>query len=284
VLAVSVSFMLIIGLIIVVIGVLFVSAKTEKPIFDPLARESFMGFLMDSARAKNIMIWFIVVIFTQLLLQINSKFGYGAFGHIIFGKYNTPKEEKKIFMFLDLNSSTTIAEQLGDEKYHELLKDFFSDITNPILDNKGEIYQYVGDEVIVAWKYEDGIENRQCVKCFYDIKLSIQRKNETYLRRYGLVPAFKAGIHCGNVVAGEVGIIKRDITYSGDVLNTTSRILSMCKVFNAEVISSADLVKELLIAEHYSARSLGSIKLRGKEKEIPLSALKPLHPIGASAS
>lgn len=38
-------------------------------------------------------------------------------------------------MFLDLNSSTAIAEKLGDEKYHELLKDFFADITNPILDS-----------------------------------------------------------------------------------------------------------------------------------------------------
>jgi adenylate cyclase len=276
VIAVSASFIMIILLIMVIIGIVFVSAKTGKLIFDPGALESFVGFLMDTSRAKNIMIWFMVVIFTQLLLQINSKFGHGAFGNIIFGKYNTPKEERKIFMFLDLNSSTAIAEQLGDERYHELLKDFFSDITNPIVDNKGEIYQYVGDEVIVAWKYEDGIENRQCVKCFFDIKMNIERKKETYLRRYGLVPAFKAGIHCGKVVAGEVGIIKRDITYSGDVLNTTSRILSMCKEFNAEIISSADLVKELFIADHYSARSLGSIKLRGKEKEIPLSALKPL--------
>jgi adenylate cyclase len=214
-----------------------------------------------------------VVTFTQLLLQINSKFGHGAFGNIIFGKYNTPKEEKKIFMFLDLNSSTTMAEQLGDEKYHELLKDFFSDITNPIVDNKGEIYQYVGDEVIVAWKYEDGIENRQCVKCFFDIKKSIQKKKEKYIRRYGLIPSFKAGIHCGNVVAGEIGIIKRDITYSGDVLNTTSRILGMCKEFNAEVISSAELVKELFLTNHYTAKPLGSIKLRGKEKEVLLSAL-----------
>ena len=274
--AVSASFLIIILIIILIIGVVSVSIKTGRPISDPVAREAFISFLMDSSRAKNTMIWFIVVIFTQLLLQINSKFGHGAFGNIIFGKYNTPKEERKIFMFLDLNSSTTIAEQLGDEKYHELLKDFFSDITNPIVDNKGEIYQYVGDEVIVAWKYEDGIENRQCVKCFFDIKKNIQKKKEKYLRRYGLVPSFKAGIHCGNVVAGEVGIIKRDITYSGDVLNTTSRILSMCKEFNAEVISSAELVKELFLTNHYAAKPLGSIKLRGKEKEILLSSVSSM--------
>jgi adenylate cyclase len=235
--------------------------------------KALKDFLMDSARAKNVMSWSLVVAFTQLILQINNKFGQGALGNIIRGKYNTPKEEKRIFMFLDLNSSTTIAERLGDEKYHELLKDFYSDITNPILDSNGEIYQYVGDEVIVAWKYEDGIKNNQCVQCFFDIKVHIEKMKDKYLSRYGLVPSFKAGGHCGKVVAGEVGIIKRDITYSGDVLNTTSRILTLCKEFNAEILSSAELIAQLSLSARYATRPLGSIKLRGKEKEVLLSSL-----------
>ena len=95
---------------------------------------------------------------------------------------------------------------------------------------------------------------------------------EKYIKRYGLIPSFKAGIHCGKVVAGEVGIIKRDITYSGDVLNTTSRILTMCKEFNAEILSSAELISKLSL-KNYAAQPLGSIKLRGKEKEVLLSSL-----------
>lgn len=225
--------------------------------------------------AKNGLVWSIIVAITQFLLQINSKFGHGIFWNIIRGKYNTPKEERRIFMFLDINSSTTIAEKLGDQKYHELLKEFFSDITNPIIDNNGEIYQYVGDEVVVAWKYEDGIENGKCINCFFDIKTQIDSLREKYIKRFGVVPAFKAGIHCGKVIAGEVGIIKRDITYSGDVLNTTSRIQSLCKEFNQEVIASADLITELGTTSNYSLRTLGSIKLRGKEKEVMLVALTP---------
>jgi adenylate cyclase len=271
--AVSISFILVILIIIVVLGVVTTPIRTGKPLSDPDSIEVLKTFMMDRSRAKNVMVWSIVVALTQLVLQVNSKFGQGALGNIIRGKYNTPKEEKRIFMFLDLNSSTTMAEQLGDEKYHALLKDFFSDITNPILDNNGEIYQYVGDEVIVAWKYEDGIKNNQCVQCFFDIKKKIEAMKSKYLGRYGLVPSFKAGIHCGKVVAGEVGIIKRDITYSGDVLNTTSRILTLCKEFNAEILSSSDLIAELRLSKNYAARPLGSIKLRGKEKEVVLSSL-----------
>ncbi|WP_119079147.1 adenylate/guanylate cyclase domain-containing protein [Chitinophaga alhagiae] len=232
--------------------------------------------LPDSIRmAKNGLVWAVVVATTQLLLQINSKFGPGTFWNIISGKYNTPREERRIFMFLDINSSTSIAERLGDKKYHELLKDFFMDITNPVLDCKGEIYQYVGDEVVIAWQYENGIENSQCVQCFFDIKRYLQKKEEKYLQQYGVLPSFKAGIHCGHVIAGEIGVIKRDITYSGDVLNTTSRIQSLCKEFNEEVIMSADLAANLRLTSQYSTAALGVIRLRGKEKEMRLIALRP---------
>lgn len=231
----------------------------------------------DMARMmKNGLIWALVVGITQLFLQINSKFGPGVFRDILRGKYNTPREERRIFMFLDINASTTIAEMLGDKRYHAFLKDFFTDITNPILENRGEIYQYVGDEVIIAWRYRDGFAESNCVQCFFDIKYRIRALRGKYLERYGVFPEFKAGIHCGPVVAGEVGIIKRDITYSGDVLNTTSRIQGMCKQFNEEVIASADLVSELRLGEDFMAQTLGSIKLRGKEKEMALLALKPL--------
>jgi adenylate cyclase len=270
--AVSISFIVVILIIIILLGVISVPIRTGKPLSDPISTEALKSFLTDTSRIKNILSWSVIVALTQLLLQINSKFGQGALGNIIRGKYNTPKEEKRIFMFLDLNSSTSMAERLGDETYHELLKDFFSDITNPILDNNGEIYQYVGDEVIVAWNYEDGLKDNQCVKCFFDIKVHIQSMQEKYMTRYGLVPSFKAGIHCGKVVAGEIGIIKRDITYSGDVLNTTSRILTMCKEFNAEILSSADVISKLTL-QNYATKPLGSIKLRGKEKEILLSSL-----------
>lgn len=272
---VCVSLILIVAFISVLMGVILIPIRTGKALTDPVSWAAFKKFLMDSSHFKAAIVWGGIVGITQLLLQVNRKFGQGDFWNIIRGRYNTPKEEKRIFMFLDLNSSTSMAEQLGDEHYHSLLKDFFADITGPILENKGNIYQYVGDEVVIAWNYEDGKENLQCIRCFFDMKLHIQQKKDKYLRRYGLVPSFKAGIHCGRVIAGEVGIIKRDITYSGDVLNTTSRILDKCGELNEEVIASSDLLSELYSARNYITRSLGAIKLKGKEKEVMLVALTP---------
>jgi adenylate cyclase len=273
---VSLSFIFIMALVTIVMGIIIVPLRTGKPLFDSESVSALKAFVFDTHPIKSALVWSIVVAVTQLMIQVDIKFGQGVFKDIALGKYHIPKEENRVFMFLDLNSSTSIAEKLGDETYHRMLRDFFGDITNPILENRGYIYQYVGDEVIVSWDYKYGIENAACINCFFDLKQHIHGQREKYLKRYGLVPSFKAGIHCGNVVAGEVGIIKRDITYSGDVLNTTSRIQGMCKEFNEEVIVSEDVASHLSLAGKFTMEWLGSIKLRGKEKELSLSTVRVL--------
>jgi adenylate cyclase len=108
------------------------------------------------------------------------------------------------------------------------------------------------------------------------MKKAISDKSSRYMEQYGLVPGFKAGIHCGKVVAGEVGIIKRDITFSGDVLNTTSRIQGKCKEFNTDIIASEDLLNMLPLSGKYTTQVLGSIKLRGKENDVQLGTVIPV--------
>jgi adenylate cyclase len=277
ILVVSIGFIIVVAIITVIMGIVLIGIQKGNPFSDPSANAAFRSFLRDKSHIKAAVVWSFIVGVTQLLLQVSSKFGHGTFWNMLRGRYNTPREEKKIFMFLDINSSTTIAEQLGDEKYHALLKDFFADITYPILDNKGSIYQYVGDEVVIAWDYKDGKENMQCIRSFYDMRSYIGQNREKYLQRYGLVPSFKAGIHCGKVIGGEVGIMKRDITYSGDVLNTTSRILNKCSELNQDLIVSDELLSEINSVKDYIRRPLGAIKLKGKAKEVFLNALAPVY-------
>jgi len=274
--AVVLSFIVVVSIITIALALIAAPLQTGKSFSAPETKEAFNTFLTNRLHAKNIVIWSPVVALTQIMLQFNTKFGEGNMWNMISGKYQTPKTEQRIFMFVDLNASTTIAEKLGDERYHQLLKTFFTDITNPIMDNKGEIYQYVGDEVVIAWKYEDGLQHTRCIDCFFDMKKEILKHSDTYMKKYGLVPGFKAGIHCGYVVAGEVGIIKRDITFSGDVLNTTSRIQGKCKEFNAEIIASDDLINALQLTKKYNTQFLGSIRLRGKDAEVKLSTLVPV--------
>jgi len=261
------------SVITVISAYIYVTLILKKSVSDADFKHLFLGYISDPLNLKDTLIWSTITAATQFIFMMNTKFGPGVFGKIITGKYRLPKTEERIFMFLDVNSSTTIAENLGEVTYHRLLKDFFAHITDPIVNNYGEIYQYVGDEVIIAWDVLKGARNNQCIRCFFEIKKEIAKNSDYYYKTYGVVPTFKAGIHSGIVIAGEIGIFKRDITYSGDVLNTTARMRSMCKELNVELIASSDLLQHLPYPHQFNIHKLGCIELRGKKNKIALNSL-----------
>jgi FixJ family two-component response regulator len=179
-------------------------------------------------------------------------------------------EVERIFMFLDITSSTSIAEKLGHIKYFELLNDFFMDIAAPIEDHEGEIYQYIGDEVVVSWPLKKGIEDFNVLNCFFDIVDTMDGLSQNYLNRYNIVPTFKAGLHYGKVSTGTIGTLKKEIIYTGDVLNTTSRIEGQCNRYRVNNLLSKDLIEVLPDGDFFEFDRIGEISLRGKASFVTL--------------
>ena len=208
----------------------------------------------------------IALLFSEIKEYIGSRLLYD----FILGRYHHPNQEVRIFMFLDMKSSTTIAENMGHAQYFQLIKAYYADMTNPILETDGEIYQYVGDEIVVSWPETKGLYKSNCIKCFQKIENELLRKNNVYMKKFGLAPSFKASFHIGEVTTGEIGIIKKDIIYTGDVLNTTARIQAECNNYNAKVLISNDLLKELPKNNEFSFTNIGKLTLRGKSEEIKL--------------
>ena len=250
----------------------YVMIITGKPITDPASRVLFQKLFFYQVN-PSLFVIFPLVVLQQLMLQISNKFGPGVFWKMALGTYYRPKTEDRIFMFLDLNSSTTIAEQLGNERYHDLLKEFFADITNSILDHGGEIYQYLGDGIIINWNTHADQRDLSCIHCFFDMRKEIKSHSDKYLNKFGVVPTFKAGLHSGKVVVGEIGIIKRDITYSGDVLNTCARIQGMCHELKSDVLVSNDFMKTVSLPAQFVSAAAGVFRLKGKEREVELYVL-----------
>jgi FixJ family two-component response regulator len=179
-------------------------------------------------------------------------------------------EVERIFMFLDITSSTSIAEKLGHIKYFELLNDFFIDIAAPIENHDGEIYQYIGDEVVVSWPLKEGIRDFNVLNCFFDILDTIDGLSDTYQERYNLVPTFKAGMHYGKVSTGTIGTLKKEIIYTGDVLNTTSRIEGQCNQYKVNNLLSKDLIQAFPNGGYFEFEKIGEISLRGKASYVTL--------------
>jgi adenylate cyclase len=269
ILLVVVLFLLVTTLLILVMGIPYIHYSTGLAMEDHSFWNEYRAYIFNPFQLKKHLVWAVIVALTQFSLQLDRKFGHGVLWKIILGKYHQPKEEYRVFMFADLKGSTSMAESIGDVKYHLLLRDFYADVTHAILNNRGSIYNYVGDEVIVTWT----TPGNHCIRCFFEMQACIKEKQDTYLQRYGLIPEFKAGMHGGKVIAGEVGIIKRDITYSGDVLNTTSRIQDKCNELGVQVIISDQLLSTFTLDQAYEAQFIGTMKLKGKKKEIGLHSI-----------
>jgi adenylate cyclase len=252
--------------VLIVVGLLFDQAfNAGKSIFHPDVTKGVAIYLSGSGVWAFVVYWTAIIILTQIFILMRDSLGYGVLPNFILGRYNKPKEECRIFMFLDLKSSTTIAEQLGHIQYHNLLNDFFDDINDSIIFSRGEIYQYIGDEITVSWTMKNGIENENCLRCFFSIGDKIKSNSIRYAERFGLVPEFKAGLHCGNVTIGEVGVIKKEIVFTGDVLNTTARIEELCNTYDVKLLMSKKLLDLLQSENRYTKNVVAEITLRGKK-------------------
>jgi adenylate cyclase len=208
--------------------------------------------------------------FLVFLLQINHLLGEGVLWKFIRGKYHKPREEERIFMFLDMKSSTTIAERLGHVRFYTLLDELFHEITQPIIETKAEVYQYVGDEVVLTWEVKHGLENSNCLKTFFMFRESLLRNSENYFKNFGVKPEFKAGLHFGKVISAQIGDIKREIVYNGDVLNTTARIQSECNKYQRDCLVSGILMNRLKQMDGFKWERIDAVKLRGKETQVEL--------------
>ncbi|MEO1448888.1 MAG: adenylate/guanylate cyclase domain-containing protein [Bacteroidota bacterium] len=218
----------------------------------------------------------VVSVLFNLIRQMNSMFGPGILFKIITGKYHHPKEEERIFMFLDLKSSTTYAERLGHVLYSELIQDCFYDLTDAVQAHNVSIYQYVGDEAVLTWTLKEGFRNLNCIEAFFSFERSIQARADYYFNKYDLVPAFKAGVNVGLVMVAEVGVIKKEIAYHSDVLNTAARIQGRCNEFGKRLLISDILRKRLeaRLGGRYHLETVGTVSLKGKQEKITIHSVE----------
>lgn len=212
--------------------------------------------------------YFFMTLIISFINQVNRKYGPGVLLPLLLGRYRNPKEEERIFMFMDLKSSTSTAEKLGHLKYSSFIRDCFSDINEVLFPFCAQIYQYVGDEVVVMWPSSEGLKNQFCLEFFFACKKQFEIRAEYYRANYGFLPVFKAGLHMGKVTAVEIGEIKKDIAYHGDTLNTTARIQSVCNDYNRDFLVSEYLMEKIGAVHTRQTEHLGLILLRGKAEKV----------------
>lgn len=247
-------------LIIIVVVSSTRALEKETNIINYLGSKDFYNFIWNEDFGILIIYALTITTIFIFVFQISKKMGNGILWNFVSGKYHKPREEERIFMFMDITNSTSLAEDLGDIEYNKLLNDFFFDITDSIITNYGEIYRYVGDEVVVSWKPTKGIKNAHCLRAFFDAKKAIHLNREKYLNSYGLVPTFTAGYHIGKVIVGEIGEVKSQISFIGNVMYETTEIEKNCKKVEVDNLVSESLINLIELPLIYVSNNVGTLE------------------------
>ena len=244
------------------------------PMLTGLSLEAGVAMFSKKLITANLIITAIYVFVITLLLQLLKVAASWIQTNDllqIFSQNNNGTEEDRIFMFLDMKSSTTHAEKLGAARYSMLVQDCFFDMTKAARLSNAEIYQYVGDEAVFTWKTSE-FNLRNAVLHYFNFRENLRQRSSHYRHRYGIVPEFKAGIHHGRVIRTQVGVIRKSIAFHGDAINTASRIQGKCNELACDLLVSG-AVREGLY-EDFNIKSVGTYQLRGKDCKIDLFSVK----------
>lgn len=204
-----------------------------------------------------------------VLMELERLIGGPMLMSALLGAYRRPARRRLIVMFLDIANSTRLAEAMGEVRVHDLITRFFYDIDEPIADFGGDVRAYVGDEVIVTWPLgEDAARNARCLSCFDAIARRMEALGPTYAAEFGVVPAFRAGIHAGSVVVSECGDAKRQLAFFGDTMNVAARLCDYCKTIGAGLVISGDLAGRMAIPAGVSIGAGELVEARGRKEPV----------------
>jgi adenylate cyclase len=203
-----------------------------------------------------------------MMFQAAGLVGYRTFMALLLGKYRRPYPERRFFLFVDVVGSTAIAERLGALEAHRFLAAVFSAVAEPVELCRGEIYQYVGDEIVITWVEADGVADARALRCFFAMGAALAADANRFVQRFGVQPALRAALHLGEVIAGEVGQVRRAIVFHGDVMNTTGRLEQATREVGCLFIASADALASLNPPPDIRTHDLGALALRGRVEPI----------------
>jgi adenylate cyclase len=233
-------------------------------------------FTMDAVFRNSIIFSIAMAVFGNLVILMGTLLGFGTFKSLLTGRYVQPRREQRAFLLIDMRDSTGLAEQLGPIRFHELLNEFFHDISDAALECGAEIHKYVGDEAILTWSGGRAVADGDCLACAFVARDFIAANANRYKERFGVVPEFRAALHYGEIVTGEIGDVRREIAYVGDTLNVAARLLDAAKTTGRDVLVSAELLERAVLPSGIVAEPLPTLTVRGRAAPLAISALQRL--------
>jgi adenylate cyclase len=240
------------------------------------AGEVIAGLPLDRS-SQNFWFGFIysavISVLMNLVFGVANIIGPRAFLNFITGRYHSPVEENRFVLFVDIAGSTGLAERLGGVGIHRFLDRTFRLLTVAVVDYRGEVLNYIGDEVIVTWRESSGAIECRPLRCFTAMRDALAHASSQFEREFGAVPRIRGSLHFGPVIVGEIGDIKRAIVFNGDVMNTAARLEELSRNVDGGFLASRAAMERFNSAPPFAIRDLGRLPIRGRADGIDVVGL-----------
>ena len=165
-------------------------------------------------------------------------------------------------LFTDIEDFTNMSERVGDpEKIVSTLNDYFERTTAHVFDDDGVVIKFIGDAIFAAWgaPLPEPDAGPKAARAAW--KLSQSSREVINGERLNT----RIGLHFGEVVAGNIGSMRRvDYTMIGDAVNLAARLESLNKMLGTSILMSDDLHRR--IGDEFVTRKVGHFRVKGRRE------------------
>jgi adenylate cyclase len=205
--------------------------------------------------------------------------GRDASEQVLRGKISRGVTERinAVLWFSDLRGSTAISESIGPDEIIPFLNDYAQAAIDAIHDAGGDVLKLIGDGVLAMFTHQDiTAARRAALRAEHRFRRNMTALNARRSGEARPVTTAYVGLHVGEVFYGNIGSEDRlDFTAVGPAVNEVSRIASMCRSVDRELLVSSDFRAGLDAAGRHYLVSTGRFALRGIGRAQDLFTLDP---------
>ena len=181
------------------------------------------------------------------------------------------KSQKVTVLFSDLRNFTTMSEQLGPRDTVSMLNEYFEEMVDVIMSNKGVLDKYIGDAIMASYgvPFDGEYDADNALKTANGMFRALGKLNAKRIESDRMLIDIGVGLSTGEVIVGNIGSTKRlEYTVIGDAVNLSSRLEGVTKQYGAKILLSEYTMNSL--KDDYILREIDVITVKGQTKPVTI--------------
>lgn len=251
------------------------SVRHEQIFLAALQSEESLAYIFHGNFKTAITYTFLAAVLANFIRLVSFKIGRGMPTNFFLGLYYQPKLVERIFIFLNISNADHVLKKNNLETYHQFIHEIYCAISVAAIHHNAYVYEYVDDQMIVYWKANHKARSSSWLFFCKEISTVMRNRQDYTEKTYGIVPKLRCVLHGGNVIQAEIGELKTEIVFHGDVLNTAARMMSVAHEKKQEFVASQYIVDRLTPPDEKIHHPIGEIELRGKQIPVSLYSMLP---------